>query len=284
MAGKILVMGATGAVGSELVRVLLARGEPVRAATRCPRSERAASDPEYVELDLDRPGTFAPALAGVDRVFLMARPGDDQAHQTAIPLIDACRRFGVSRLIALTALGIERLEDNALRRVERHLEGSGIGFTHLRPNWFMQNFVREPLLSGLRATRSIALPAADAAISFIDVRDIAQVAAAALCEPGHGGKAYALTGGEALDHGEIARIIGQCVNATVRYLALDEEAARRALGATGLPAQRVERLLGMYRLVRQGFSAGVSPDVQAVLGRPPTTFAEFARQHAACWS
>jgi len=286
MAGPVLVIGATGTVGSRLVMELGWRGERVRGATRQPAAARRRSGDaaELVEFDFERPETFAPALDGADRVFLIARPGDEQADRVAAPLIDEMKRQGMRHVVNLTAMGVEMLDGMALRKVERHLEDSGIGFTHLRPNFFMQVFSGGPLLTDIRSTGAIHVPAADARISYIDARDIAAVAAAALTEPGHVGKAYTLTGGEALDHHEVAHAISEAAGRAVRYVPISEEAARTAIEGGGLSPERAERLIGFHRLVRQGFCAPVSPDVRTVLGRPPISFAQFARDNVAYWT
>ncbi len=282
----ILVIGATGTVGKALVERLARRGEPVRAATRAPDAKGAGVFPyvEHAAFDFDRPDTYASVLAGVERAFLMARPGDEEADRTAVPLIEAMKRQGVRCVVDLSAMGAEKMEGAALRKVERHLEGSGLAYTHLRPNWFMQIFATGPLLAAIRAIGAIQVPAANARISFVDSRDIADVAVEALCGAGHESRAYTLTGGEALDHGDVAEALTQASGRPIRYVPISEEDAARALGAAGLPLQRIERLMGFYRLVRQGFSAPVSPDIEAVLGRPPRSFTGFAGDHADRWS
>jgi uncharacterized protein YbjT (DUF2867 family) len=237
-----------------------------------------------VEFDFERPETFAAALDGVDRVFLIARPGDDHADRVALPLIDEIVRKGVRHVVNLSAMGAETREDFALRKIERYLEDSGVGFTHLRPNFFMQVFSTGPLLMDIRSTGAIHIPAADAKLSYIDARDIASVAAATLTEQGHAGKAYTLTGGQALDHNDIARAISDAAGKTIGYVAISQEAARAGLAGVGLSPARIERLLGFYRLVRQGFCSPVSSDVETVLGRPPISFAQFANDNASCWS
>src|SRR5438552_3646579 len=219
MSGQVLVIGATGSVGSELVTLLSRMGERVRAATREPGEARSPhSAVEFVEFDFDRLQSVAAALHGIDRVFLIARPGDDHADRVALPLIDEMKRRGVRQVVNLSAMGAESRDDFALRKVERYLEDSGVGFTHLRPNFFMQIFSTPPLLLGIRSTGEIKIPAADATLSYIDVRDIAAVAAATLTERGHTGKAYTLTGGQALDHQEIARAISGASGRMVQYV------------------------------------------------------------------
>lgn len=285
MLEQVLVIGATGSVGSELVTQLVRRGEKVRAATREPAAARSPhSAVEFVEFDFERAQTFAAALDGVDRVFLIARPGDDHADRVAFPLIDEMKRAGVRHVVNLSAMGVETRDDFALRKVEGYLEDSGVGFTHLRPNFFMQVFSSGPLLLDIRSTGAIHIPAADAKLSYIDVRDIAAVAAATLTEEGHTGRAYPLTGGQALDHHEIARAISGASGRTVQYVPISEEAARSALASAGLSSERTERLIGFYRLVRQGFCAPISSDVQTVLRRPPISFAQFAKDHASSWT
>lgn len=286
MDDKILVIGATGTVGGHLAEELARRGEWVRAATRDPAraARRSGGAVEPVAFDLERPETFAPALAGVGRVFLIARPGDEEADRVAAPLIDEMRRRGVRRVVNLTAIGVEQRDDMALRKVELLVEASGVPFTHLRPNFFMQVFSTGPLLAALRATGALHLPAEGARISYIDARDIAAAAAVALTEPGHTGKAYTLTGPEPLDHHEVARALSEAAGRPIRYVPISEDAARGAIAASGLSAPRVERLIGFYRLVRKGLAAPVSPDVEAILGRPAGSFAQFARDHASCWA
>ena len=281
-----LVLGATGRVGGEVARLLARRGEAVRAASRDPLAAAARSREavEWVEFDLERPATYPAALAGVDRVFLIARPGDDHSDRVAVPFIDAAERHGARHVVNLTAMGTERREDFALRRIELHIEASGLEFTHLRPNWFMQVLAQGSVGAEIRAGGTFRLPAADARISYVDARDVAAVAAEVLSCPGHAGRAYTLTGPEGLDHAEVARALSAATGREIRYVPIDEDTAREALGAAGFPPPWVERLVTFYRLIRAGACAPVTGDVEAVLGRPPAAFARFAAEHASAWA
>lgn len=283
MAGDILVLGATGEVGGRVLAGLAAHGEAVRGASREP--ERAASRRRgrWVALDLERPATFGPALEGVDRLFLVARPGDDHPERVGEPLIAAAVGGGVRVVVTLSAMGVERDPDFGLRRLELLVESSGLSWTHLRPNFFMQVFVGPGLLPGIQAARSIRLPAGEARLSYVDTRDIADVAVSVLTRGAHERQALALTGPAALDHGEIARLLTQAAGHPIVYEALTEPAARTLMAGAGLGAERVERLIGFYRQVRAGLCAPVSPDVESTLGRPARTFAAFAREHASLW-
>ncbi len=285
MQGTVLVTGATGRVGGALVDQLIRRGQRVRAAVRTPRA-RSADQPGLVadvRFDFDHPDTFDHALDGVDGVFLIARPGDDHPDEAARPLVDAIRRHPIRHVVVLTAMGVDALAGNPLRALEQAIETSGVAFTHLRPNFFMQIFAADPLLSGIRSQGVIAVPAGDATLSFIDARDIAEVAAIALTEPGHAGRAYTLTGERALGHAEVADALSRAAARPIRYVALEDEIARELILRSGLSQARADRLLGFYRHVRAGFCAPTSPDVSSVLGRRPTTFDDFARDHASVW-
>jgi len=176
MKGKILVVGATGTVGSSLVAELVKVGVPVRAATRDPVSAAArggfSSEAEIVSFDLTRAETFNAALDGVERAFLVARPGDEHADLLAFPLIDAMEKRGVRRVVDLSAMGAELRPSFALRKIELRLEASTMAFTHLRPNWFMQMLAGGAFLAAVHATRTLRVPAALAKISWIDARDV----------------------------------------------------------------------------------------------------------------
>lgn len=284
MPWNALVIGATGKVGAEIVKGLAARHARVRAATRQPArfTSCAPNGPTAVEFDYDRPETFAGALDEVNRLFLSVRPGDERADETAIPLIEAALRRGVRRIVTLTAMGVEHMEETALRRIERRIEASQVEWTHLRPNFFMQIFAVPPLLDQVRAGM-LRLPTAGARLSFVDVRDVAAVAVAALLDEGHEGKGYTLTGEEALDHHAVAAMLSAAAGRTIEYVPIEEGEARQVMTAAGLGGDRVERLLRFYRLVRAGACAPVSPAVRDVLGRPPIPFDHFVHDYAPCW-
>jgi uncharacterized protein YbjT (DUF2867 family) len=281
---EILVIGAAGTVGRHLTSILARRGAAVRAATRNPQSlADLGAVARVVEFDFDRSLTFAAALDGVDRAFLMARPGDPRPDVTAAPLVAAMRRAGVRHVVHMTGMGVDRREDLPLGRLERAIEGSGMAFTHLRPNYFLQNLAAAPLVDGIRERGEIALAAGDARIAFVDARDIAAVAAEALVTEAPRDAAYTLTGGEAVSYDDVARAIAAAARRPVRYTARTDGAARAALAAAGLSPELIERRLGFLALARSGALATPSPDVARVLGRPPISLAEFARDHAAAW-
>jgi uncharacterized protein YbjT (DUF2867 family) len=282
--GRVLVLGATGKVGGAVLQRLQNHGVLVKAATRAPEKVVAVHPAtQWVHFDLEQVGTFAPALADVSRVFLIARPGDDRPQDAAVPFIDAIVHSGVEHVVNLTAMGTEMRPDFGLYAVEKALEASGLAFTHLRPNFFMQVFTSGLALAQIKGLSQIRVPAGDAALSFIDVNDIADVAVEALFDSKYHRKAYPLTGGESLSHAEIAACISCAMSKPIEYVALDEEQARQEITGAGLPSALADRLISFYRIVRTGAGAIVSSAVKDVLGRPPRTFAEFAGANAQLW-
>ncbi len=283
MSGTTLVIGASGRVGGEVVRLLLEKGEKVRAAARDPLSRRFPDLVEVVKFDFDRPESFASALKGVHKVFLVARPGDNQSDRAAMPLIDEAKKQDIRLIVNLTAMGVDEDETFMLRLLEKYLEASGIPFVHLRPNWFMQNFDSGPMSADIRSTGAIHLPAGDAKLSFIDARDVAAVACAALTHPRHTGNAYTLTGAEALSHFEAVERISKAAGKTISYVPITEEAARAGLSARGVPSGYIERWADFFSKVSRGLCSPISGDLESVLGRSPILFDQYAEDYADSW-
>jgi uncharacterized protein YbjT (DUF2867 family) len=285
MSKQILVIGATGRVGGELVKLLVRNGESVRATTRNPSTVSSGfhNTVDVVEFDYDRPQTFAPALAGVGKVFLTVRPGDNHSDTAAMPLIDLAKKVKVQHIVDITAMGVEQDETFMLRILEKYIEASGIAYTHLRPNWFMQNFDSGPMFADIKATGALHLPADDASISFIDVRDVATVGFAALTEAHHAFRAYTLTGKESLSYFQVVEKLSRVASKKISYISISENIARETLMKGGIPTDLIERWTDFYRTVRQGLCSPISTDVESVLGRSPILFDQYANDYAASW-
>jgi len=232
---------------------------------------------EAVALDLLDGATFKGALEGVDRLFVMTPPGHAQADRLLAPFLDAALPR-VRQVVTMSASGVETSEEIPLRRLERTAERSGVAWTHLRPTWFMQNF-HTFWLPGIEATGNVMVPAAQAQTAFVDARDIAAVAATALTSDGHAGKAYTLTGPEALTYGQAAEILTRETGRKVGYLPIDDATFEKALVEAGLPADYAGMMTGLFQSVRAGHAARTSPDVQAVTGRAPRNLVEYARDY-----
>jgi len=282
MADRILVTGATGKVGRELVTRLLEDGHSVRAATRSPSAAREFFDAsvEVVEMDYEATATWDAAVHWVDRIFLMPPPFDPHAWSTIGPFLDWAVTTGVSKVVLLSAMDIENVPDNPLRRVERHLPGLGISWVVLRPNLYMQNFSSGWVLDGVRRGE-IELCVGDGRASIVDSRDVSAVAAIALGSDALDGRTCVLTGPEPLSLDDVTAVLSDVAEHRVRYVPVPEERVRELLAARRVRTGSIDTVLGLYRSVREGRREAVHPDLADLLGRPPTPFRTFAGEYAA---
>ena len=284
MKSSILVIGATGLLGSEVTRQLVANGHWVRVGVRKPAQYQAPSSRvESVRFDFADPTSFAPALDKVEKLFLIALPLDPEAPAVLAPVIRAAQQAGIRQVVFTSAFGVEHNEEAPLRKVERLLEASGIGLTILRPNFFMDNFSGGFIAPMIQGGGGIFVAAEEAETSFIAVQDIAAVAVAALTGAGHAGQAYNLTGPTALGHDQVAAIISEVSGRTIAYQSISDAAMRQGALENGLPETNVDYLSVLYQVTRAGTLAERTPDVEQILGRAPISFVEFARQNQNAW-
>jgi uncharacterized protein YbjT (DUF2867 family) len=281
----ILVTGATGLNGGELVRLLSARGVPVRALVR--NASRAAAlsslaNVDIVEGDMERPETLAEPLRGVDRAMLISS-SNAAMLEVQSNFIDAARKAGVTHMVKLS--GIIPDIDSPFRfarmhgEIELKLERSGIAFTHLRAGEFMHSYFRQ--VPAIVARGALFLPMEEARIASIDVGDIAEVAANALTESGHEEKTYPLTGPEALTMAEVAEKLSAATGREISYVNVAPEEAKRARLAAGVPEYTADALDELFAERRKGKESEVYPVFEELIGRRPTSFDEFARRNAA---
>jgi uncharacterized protein YbjT (DUF2867 family) len=285
MAEKILVTGATGQVGRALVKRLLSDGVEVKAATRRPDVARGlfGAGAEVVELDFDVTATWDAAVQWADRVFLAPPPFDPHGDERLVPFLDWAVQSGARHLVLLSAMGIEARERLHLRRIEHRVERTGVDWTFLRPNVYMQNFARGFVARTIREEGAIRLPVGAAHVSFVDGRDVAAAAARVLEDDRHFGRAYTLTGPEALDHVQVADLIGRAADREVRYEPVGEDAMREYLADAGWPDGQADTFAGLMAAIREGRRSDVTEHIEHLTGRPPTSFEAFAREHLDAW-
>ena len=284
MTDTILVIGATGNVGSHVVKQLADVGANVRAAVRSPRKAEAlkSHNVSLAEFDTDKPETVESALQGVDKVFLLT-PLVPNMVELSNSLVEVAKKAGVKHIVKSSGMGAEVEPGISLTRwhraAEKGIEASGIAFTFVRPNGFMQNYTN---FSGstIKTQNTFYLPMGDGKVSHIDARDIASVAVAALTQDGHEGKAYEITGPEAISNEQIADIISQVVGRKINYVDVPEDAAREEMKKLGMPDVLVEANIELYNLYKAGYAAEVTPVVEQVTGKKPISFEQFAKDNA----
>ena len=281
----LLVTGATGVNGRALLRHLSARGVPTRALVRNPDKAADLAALPHVELvtgDLGRPATLTAPLQGVERAMLVSS-SDSVMLDVQSAFIAAAAKAGVKHVVKLS--GIMPELDSPFRFARMHgeielvLERSGMAWTHLRAGEFMTSYFRQ--VPNIVGRSMLALPMADARIASIDVDDLAEVAANVLTGAGHEGNIYPLTGPEALSMSEVAAMLSTVVGKPIAYVDVPPADATRASLAAGIPPYLAEALEELFAERRRGKEATVWPNAEALLGRRPTTFAEFAARNVA---
>ncbi|TCK31661.1 uncharacterized protein YbjT (DUF2867 family) [Ancylobacter aquaticus] len=275
MAGKILVLGASGHVGRPLVRALRARGETVKAASR---SGQPLEGAEGVVFDIAAPD-FATAFDGVDRAFVMLPGGYVNSRELLTPVIEAAAARKV-KVVLQTALGVDADDSIPYRQVELALIASGTPYVILRPNWFTDNFLNfwKP---GIDHAGVIAVPAGEGASAFIDARDIAASAAAALTTDAFDGQAFNLTGPQALGYAQAADILAPVMGKPVGYTPIDDDTFVGILTGVGIDEDYARFLASIFHPVREGWTSGVTDAVKVLTGHEPRSVAQWAQDNAA---
>jgi len=278
MPDTILVLAATGHVGRPLVKALLAKGAAVRAGSR---SGAPVEGAEGIRFDFTDPATFGPALDGVAALFVLAPTGTTDPLATLLPVIEAAAGRKV-KVVLMTALGVDASAEIPYRQVELALMPSGTPWVILRPNWFSDNF-HNSLKPGIEHG-AIMVPAGDGKSSFIDARDIAESAAAALTSDRFDGRAFNLTGPEAHGYAEAAAMISKAIGKPVAYVATSDDDFVAMLTGAGVPEGYARFLASIFYPVREGWTAGVTGDVEELTGHPPRSLATYVADNTALLS
>lgn len=280
----ILVTGATGTVGREVVAQLLANGQKVRAMTRNPMRAKLDSRVEVVRGDFEDPASLSNTLRGVDRVFSLTVGPRTGIHENNVA--EAAKAAGVRHIVKLSAMGGDgETTKNDIRKWhdegERAFRATGIPLTVLYPGAFMSNALH--WRESIRATGKVFSNYGDGKLPPVHPRDIAAVAVRALTTPGHEGKSYVITGPEALTVGEQVKILANAVGKSIEYVAVSDDAIRSGMEKAGLPTPLINALIPFAAYIRSGNAAQVFPTVQEVTGRQPFTFTDWARENAAAF-
>jgi uncharacterized protein YbjT (DUF2867 family) len=278
----VLVTGSTGNVGRAVVHELLRLGVPTRAALLSANLQEVDGAPA-VPFNFRDAATWSAALDGVGGIFLMRPPEIADVDQTLVPFLNAARQAGVEQISFLSLIGVDKNKKIPHYAVEQALLQAGMGYTFVRPGFFMQN-ATGAYRDDIRFRNQIIVPAAKGKLAFIDTRDIGAVAAKTLAEPGHAGKIYSITGSEALNFHQVAQIISQAVGRTITYTQPSAAEFRTHQRRVGAPEEFIAVMNGIYFPVRMGWAAGITQEFATLMGRPPIRFEQFAIDNAAAWS
>ena len=289
----VLVTGAAGNVGTELVKQLSTAGAIFRAGVHSNKSadkiRKISSRAELIEIDYDNPETLRRACDGVSKIFLLT-PDSPRAVELASNLVKEAKKAGVRYIVKQSNIFVTEMEPATKPYACLHLEAekiiheSGIQFTFLRPNDFMQNFVNF-YAPTIKTNGSFYIPGGDAKVSFVDVRDIAAVATKVLMEHDesetrHFGNAYNITGPEALSYYQAAEILSNTAGKKINYVNIPEADARRGMNDMGMNEWFINIALELFDNYRKGYASQISDAVESITGNKPISFAQFAMYYA----
>ncbi len=281
----ILVTGSTGLIGSEVLRLLSHAGVPARALIRDPARGQTLPGITSVTGDLSKPETLPSVFAGCTRLFLLTA-NSENAAELQQHAIAAARQAGVTHVVKLSAFGASPHSNSSIGRmhyqIEKELQAAGMAWTMLRPHHFMQNLLSQA--DNIINDGVVYSSSGDGRIPFVDTRDIAAVAVVTLTQPGHTEKKYVVTGGEALSYRQATDILGETIGRPLRFIDEPPDEARARLTRAGQPLWLVDSLLAIAAYQRVGGPTETITSVVADLtGKPPRTFAAFARDYAAAF-
>jgi uncharacterized protein YbjT (DUF2867 family) len=273
----ILVIGASGFVGSELVKILKADGYAVRGTT-----SKVTAGANTVKIDVGNGEGLSEAFEGVTRVFLMAPLGFTDHHAVLSPLIKEAKRRQLKKVVLMTAFGANASDEIPFRKAEIELEQSGLDYVILRPNWFFENF-SSLWLTDIREKGTISIPAGNDTVSFIDTKDIAAAAAVVLIADQFNKQAFELTGSAAVDHHAVAREISAVTGKAITYWNAPPETLKVTLLADGLSEAYASLIVLLVTLIKDCYYSTITTAFKDITGRDPKTLHQYVVEHQDAW-
>ena len=288
MVDNILITGATGTLGSEVVRQLAGVDSEVNikaAGHSLQNLERIIEDHKIksMRIDFSEPETLKDALKDIDKVFLLTPFQPNMVQYSSNLLTEIIKAGKIKHIVKVSAMGADFEPGGRLhRQAEQMIEDSGIAYTFLRPNAFMQNFVN--FYSHMIKERDVlSLPAGDGKVSFVDVRDIAAVSIQILINNNVGkynSKTYDITGPEAISYDDAVRTLSEQVGKKITYVNVSKVDALKRMKEIGLDDWLIDTILEGYNNLKKGYFSSVTNVVEEVTGKKPISFKYFARDHA----
>jgi len=291
---SILVTGATGTVGSEVVKQLALSSSSIdkkiiRAGVHSLNKVDKLKQYKLVEIvnmDYYKSETITTALQNIDKLFWLT-PLTLNTTQISSNLVKEAQKTDIKHIVKLSVMGADFETATTIARLHRQeekiIEESGIPYTFLRPVGFMQNFINF-FGQTIKNQNAFYLPAGDGKVSFVDVRDIAAVAVKTLVandnDNQHIGKAYGITGDELLTYKQAAEILSKEVGKKINYVHISDEDARKAMNGIGMEDWLIDGMMELYSIIKDGHAEQITNTVEQILGKKPGSFSQFAKEYA----
>ncbi len=284
---KIMVTGGTGNVGRPTVGSLIDRDmDPNRIVLAVRDIDRAKQsfDPdfEYRNFDFEDEKTIEGSLDDIKKLLLIRPPAISDVEKYIFPVVDEAEKAGVDRIVFLSLMGVENNPFVPHHDIEKYIESSNVNHTFLRPSFFMQNLTTTHL-EEIRDRDQIFAPAGNGRTNFIDTRDIGEVGAVVLTEDGHENRAYELTGRDSLTYNEIAKIMSEILDKKIEYVSPSILHFLIRKNDEGIELGKILVMIGLYTAARLGRADESTNTVKEILGREPTSFEEFVKDHRDIW-
>jgi uncharacterized protein YbjT (DUF2867 family) len=284
MGKNILIIGAAGNVCIEAVKLLADKDVKLRIACRDPEKAKSMNiaNSEFKDFDYLNDDSFKDLFKDVESWLLVSPPSHLNLHQQIRKMVEIAVKDGVKNIVNVSALGIQD-DSHPMRQIEQFIEDSGMNYTFIHPNCYMQNFnmyFRQSIVE----ENSIRLPAGKAKTSFVDLRDVGEIAHFELMRDALGCKTYELTGQEALNLFHIADIFTDVLNRKIEYKEVNEDEYKAILQMDGWYEASIEASINLCRYVKQGWNAVITSGVYDILGKEPRKFVDYVKDYADQWT
>ena len=285
MSEKILIVGATGSVGFEVATRLTQLNKPVKIAVRNPEKAKSINfkDTDFVHFEYNNSQTFDSAFENVDKVLLVSPPSYLGIQDIVKDAINSAVVKNIKLIVNISAISIESDLDKPMKEIEDHIRKSGIDYVFIRPNCYMQNF-QDLSRDLIIEENQISVPAEDSKTSFVDIRDVADVAVKALTDKSLVNKTFKLTGKQLLNMHVVAHLFSEGLNKEINYNNISDERFEKLLRSAGWPAGTIKGTMQLCSHVKSGETSIVSNDIEKILNREPIKFKQFIFDYKDKWS
>jgi uncharacterized protein YbjT (DUF2867 family) len=275
---RILVIGATGTTGRPVFELLSEQRDVEVMGTSRFGENKPGGGTRMAKFNYFETETIRAALQGIDKVFLVT-PFIQNMQEMEKAVIDELCNSSVKHVVKLSVFGADAEDGITIgkvhRQLEKEIEQSGISYTFLRPMYFMQNYANFTAHT-IKTQKAFYMPTGEGKVSIVDTRDIAAVAVKALTEAGHEGKAYSLTGPQALSNHEVADVFSTLTGHKIKFVDVKPELSKEAMISAGMSDWNSDRMLEFYNISKLGYTATVTNEIGTITGNRPRSFKQFA--------